>query len=115
MNNKGFVQIITVLLLLASAYQLSFTFVTNSVEGEAQVQAENMYPGNPVAIDSFKSVYLDSLSQEEVYPLLGFTYQQCKEKLDLALNLIHDARKHATDGVNITRPLNDDQMTEALK
>ena len=43
------------------------------------------------------------------------TYQQCKEKLDLALNLIHDARQHATDGVNITRPLNDDQMNEALK
>ena len=88
MNNKGFVQIITVLLLLASAYQLSFTFVTNSVEKKAQVQAENMYPGNPVVIDSFKSVYLDSLSQEEVYPLLGFTYQQCKEnELNLGLDL----------------------------
>jgi SecD/SecF fusion protein len=107
MNNKGFVQIITVLLLLASAYQLSFTIVTNSVEGEAQVQAENMYPGNPVAIDSFKSVYLDSLSQEEVYPLLGFTYQQCKEnELNLGLDL--------QGGMNVTLEIETATVIEAM-
>ncbi|MEJ6750995.1 MAG: protein translocase subunit SecDF [Bacteroidia bacterium] len=107
MNNKGFVQIITVLLLLASAYQLSFTFVTNSVEKKAQVQAENMYPGNPVAIDSFKSVYLDSLSQEEVYPLLGFTYQQCKEnELNLGLDL--------QGGMNVTLEIETATVIEAM-
>ena len=107
MNNKGFVQIITVLLLLASAYQLSFTFVTNSVEKKAQVQAENMYAGNPVAIDSFKSVYLDSLSQEEVYPLLGFTYQECKEnELNLGLDL--------QGGMNVTLEIETATVIEAM-
>jgi len=107
MNNKGFVQIITVLLLLASAYQLSFTFVTNSVEKKAKVIAEDLYPGDQVAIDSFKSVYLDSLSQEEVYPLLGFTYQQCKEnELNLGLDL--------QGGMNVTLEIETSTVIEAM-
>ena len=44
MNNKGFVQIVTVLLLLASIYQLSFTAVTNSVESKAEEAAVKLYP-----------------------------------------------------------------------
>jgi len=51
MNNKGFIQFITVLLILASAYQLSFTFVTNSVEKTASSQAESMYPNSTVQKD----------------------------------------------------------------
>ncbi|PCJ66279.1 MAG: protein translocase subunit SecDF [Bacteroidetes bacterium] len=91
MNNKGFIQIITVLLLLASIYQLSFTFVTNSVKNKAEAQAVSLY-GNDIstsaARDSFQKVYLDSMSRVEVYPGLGFTYQECKEnELNLGLDL----------------------------
>ncbi len=88
MNNKGFIQFVTVLLLLASAYQLSFTFVTNSIEKTAATKASSLYPDSPEQRDSFENRYLDSMSQEAIYPVLGFTYQECKEnELNLGLDL----------------------------
>jgi SecD/SecF fusion protein len=90
MNNKGFIQFITVLLILASAYQLSFTFVTNSVENNAEAAAKAMYSQDSQGSerDVFERKYLDSMSQQEVYPLIGFTYQECKEnELNLGLDL----------------------------
>lgn len=107
MNNKGFIQFITVLLILASAYQLSFTFVTNSVEKTASSQAESMYPNSTVQKDSFESRYLDSMSQEEVYPGLGFTYQECKEnELNLGLDL--------QGGMNVTLEVETPAVIEAM-
>jgi SecD/SecF fusion protein len=88
MNNKGFIQFITVLLILASAYQLSFTFVTNNVEKNAEAAAEVMYSEEGNQRDSFERRYLDSMSQVKVYPGIGFTYQECKEnELNLGLDL----------------------------
>lgn len=88
MNNKGFIQFITVLLILASAYQLSFTFVTNNVENNAEAAAEVMYSEEGNQRDSFERSYLDSMSQVKVYPGIGFTYQECKEnELNLGLDL----------------------------
>jgi SecD/SecF fusion protein len=87
MNNKGFIQFISVLLILASFYQLSFTFVTNNVENKAKAVAAS-FSTDQVVKDSFERRYLDSMSQEEVYPGLGFTYQECKEnELNLGLDL----------------------------
>ncbi|MGB1037302.1 MAG: protein translocase subunit SecDF [Bacteroidia bacterium] len=89
MNNKGFVKIVTGLLLLASIYQLSFTGVTKSVENKAEKVATSIYgPGSSAEKATFERRYLDSMSQEEVYPGIGFTYQQCKEnELNLGLDL----------------------------
>jgi|TARA_B110000967_G_scaffold19439_1_gene18130 SecD/SecF fusion protein len=88
MNNKGFIQFITVLLILASAYQLSFTFVTNNVENNAEAAAVAMYSEEGNQRDSFERRYLDSMSQVKVYPGIGFTYQECKEnELNLGLDL----------------------------
>lgn len=107
MNNKGFIQFITVLLLLASAYQLSFTFVTNSVEKSAASQAASMYPSSTIQKDSFEHRYLDSMSQEEVYPGLGFTYQECKEnELNLGLDL--------QGGMNVTLEVETPAVIEAM-
>ena len=107
MNNKGFIQFNTVLLILASAYQLSFTFVTNSVEKTASSQAESMYLNSTVQKDSFESRYLDSMSQEEVYPGLGFTYQECKEnELNLGLDL--------QGGMNVTLEVETPAVIEAM-
>ena len=39
MKNKGFIQVITVLLILASIYQLSFTFKTRSIEKKGRSQS----------------------------------------------------------------------------
>jgi SecD/SecF fusion protein len=107
MNNKGFIQFITVLLLLASAYQLSFTFVTNSVEKSAALEAASMYPNSTVQKDSFEHRYLDSMSQEKVYPGLGFTYQECKEnELNLGLDL--------QGGMNVTLEVETPAVIEAM-
>ena len=107
MNNKGFIQFITVLLLLASAYQLSFTFVTNSVEKSAASQAASMYPSSTIKKDSFEHRYLDSMSQEEVYPGLRFTYQECKEnELNLGLDL--------QGGMNVTLEVETPAVIEAM-
>ncbi len=90
MNNKGFIQVVTICLLLASIYQLSFTFKTNSVEKDAVEAANSLYPDNALAADSFAKAYLDSMGPVNVYNLgiAEFTYQECKEnELNLGLDL----------------------------
>jgi SecD/SecF fusion protein len=112
MNNKGFVQIITVLLLLASIYQLSFTAVTNSVKSKAEEISASKF--SDASIDGYKSLrdsvekkYLDSMNQKEVYPGLGFTYQECKEnELNLGLDL--------QGGMNVTLEVQTPSVIEKL-
>jgi SecD/SecF fusion protein len=111
MNNKGFVQIVTVLLLLASIYQLSFTAVTNSVENKAEQAAEKLYPESVANYKLLRSEYernyLDSIGPVEVYPGLGFTYQQCKEnELNLGLDL--------QGGMNVTLEVETPAVIEAM-
>ena len=111
MNNKGFVQIVTVLLLLASIYQLSFTAVTNSVENKAEEAAVKMYPESVADYKLLRSEYernyLDSVGPIEVYPGLGFTYQQCKEnELNLGLDL--------QGGMNVTLEVETPAVIEAM-
>lgn len=111
MNNKGFVQIITVLLLLASIYQLSFTAVTKSVEGKAAKAAEKMFPESvadyKMQRHAYERNYLDSVGTDKVYPGLGFTYQQCKEnELNLGLDL--------QGGMNVTLEVETPAVIEAM-
>lgn len=106
MNNKGFIQFITVLLILASIYQLSFTFVTNSVEKKAATMAAE-FSTNDVARDSFERRYLDSMSQQKVYPGFGFTYQECKEnELNLGLDL--------QGGMNVTLEVETSSVIQSM-
>ncbi|MDA8886605.1 protein translocase subunit SecDF [Bacteroidia bacterium] len=108
MNNKGFIQIVTGLLLLASIYQLSFTGITKSVEKKAKAAAVSAY-GNKSSADkaTFERRYLDSMSQVEVYPGFGFTYQQCKEnELNLGLDL--------QGGMNVTLEVETPAVIEAM-
>ncbi|MBR3826428.1 MAG: protein translocase subunit SecDF [Alistipes sp.] len=73
MQSKGIIKGLALLLALASIFQLSFTFVTRSIEAEAEKQE------NPQA-------YLNEKWDEKVY--LGYTYGECKEKeLNLGLDL----------------------------
>ena len=79
MQSKGIIKWLAVLLGLASIFQLSFTFVTRSVESEAQKQTE-MTP----------EAYLDQKWDEVVYNLglVKYTYGECKEReLNLGLDL----------------------------
>lgn len=111
MQNRSAIWLFTVLLTLACLYQISFSFVTSSVESEAAEfadskvnalknsgETETVIGGDTLVITSeqdyelaqqyFEKVYLDSMQEESVYPLLGYTYNFCKKnELNLGLDL----------------------------
>ena len=73
MQSKGIIKWLAVLLGLASIFQLSFTFVTRSIEAEAAKQED-------------PQAYLDQMWDQRVY--VGYTYGECKVKeLNLGLDL----------------------------
>lgn len=77
MQSKGVIKLLAVLLALACIFQLSFTFVTRSVERKA-AQEEN------------PEAYLAAKWDEVVYNLgvTKYTYKECKEReLNLGLDL----------------------------
>jgi len=78
MQGKGVVKFFAVVLALVCLYQLSFTWVTHKVENDAAVYAKG-------DVAKYKA-YLDSMSSQPVYPIIGHTYQYCKSK-ELALGL----------------------------
>lgn len=81
MQNKGSIRLFAILLGLICVYQLMFTFKASKVENNAKEFAKG---------DKHKEqAYLDSMSSEVVYNLLGirkYTYKEVKE-LELGLGL----------------------------
>jgi SecD/SecF fusion protein len=83
MQNKGALRLLTVLLILACAYQLSFTLATKLTERKAAQYAAS-YP--EAEREAAAAAYLDSIATKPIY--LGFTYRDCQEKeLNLGLDL----------------------------
>lgn len=115
MRNKGFFWFLTIILALACLYQLSFTFITSSVEKKAVSIAQqkvdsvvNSFGENSdslvlIGSDSvkinndkakeklynfYRDQYLRTQAGEEVYPLFGHTYEYCKQhELNFGLDL----------------------------
>ena len=99
MQNRGALWIFSILLGLACLWQLSFSFVTGRFERKAvpivQQQVDSLLglPGNDrLNHDSvflaYENKYMRSHSDEVVYPLLGYTYHECKEReMNLGLDL----------------------------
>jgi SecD/SecF fusion protein len=100
MQNKSAIWLFTILLSLACLYQLSFSWVTSGIEEEALQEATfqldsvlNVTPELDLASqDSVKKYYEEKFlkrnASKEVYPLLGYTYSECKEKeINLGLDL----------------------------
>ena len=118
MKLKGLVWIFTIVLILISLYQLSFTMVTRNFENkikakaETQIKAEqpNLKDGSDelrFAVLDKTRFMLDSQQTEEVYPLLGTTYQKCKEQeLNLGLDL--------QGGMNIVLEVGIDDLVRKL-
>lgn len=99
MQNKGLVWTFIVLLTLACLYQLSFTFVAQSVENDAEA-----YANGSVEIED---QYLDSMGGEIVYPVFGFTYNEVrKNTLNLGLDL--------KGGMNVTLEVAVAEVIKAL-
>lgn len=70
MQNKGLIKFFAIIFALVCIYQLSFTFVSNSIEDDAKAHANG---------DSDKEVaYLESMKDSTVY--LGYTYDEVRNK-----------------------------------
>ncbi len=97
MKLKGLVWFFAITLILISVYQLSFTWVVNSYEKKLQQKAEKIVKmGHPNITAEEKenlvkaeiSHLRDSSRDVKIYPVLGTTYQKCKEnELNLGLDL----------------------------
>lgn len=100
MQNRGALWIFTILLALACLWQLSFSFFTARMENRARVEAglsvDSLLQADPAAAaldrDSIALVYenrfLHARNDEKVYPLLGYTYGECKEReMNMGLDL----------------------------
>ncbi len=106
MQNKGLIRFLAWAFALVCLFQLSFTFVTSSVERKAKKAAENYIKSEPaqklvasrtsnavdaqILTDSLRNArearYLDSMATEKVY--LGYTYRQCQSReINLGLDL----------------------------
>ncbi len=87
MKNKGFVVFLTIIISLLCVYYLSFTFVAQSIQEDATMDATDN-SGNINFAE--KQRYLDSVWNEPVYNLVGidYTYEDIKEtELNLGLDL----------------------------
>tara|TARA_B100001146_G_scaffold223544_1_gene238468 strand:+ start:18026 stop:21052 length:3027 start_codon:yes stop_codon:yes gene_type:complete len=79
MQNKGLVTVFAILFGLVSLYQLSFTYIANTVENDAEAYAKSMYSENqPDERSIAESRYLDSVGATPQF--LGIDYRTAKEK-----------------------------------
>ena len=106
MQNKGLIRFLAWAFALVCLFQLSFTFVTGSIESKAKKTAENYIKSEQtqklvaertnntvdaqILTDSLRNArearYLDSMATEKVY--LGYTYRQCQSReINLGLDL----------------------------
>ncbi len=102
MQNKGAIKLLAILLAIACAYQLSFTFVSRYHENKAAKYAA----GFPAELQEEKQqTYLDSIKSNKVF--LGFTYKQVKDKeLNLGLDL--------KGGMNVMLEISVEDVVRAL-
>ncbi|HRH38470.1 MAG TPA: hypothetical protein PK760_09000, partial [Flavobacteriales bacterium] len=99
MQNRGALWTLTILLALACAYQLSFSFFTSGLEKEARIEAErltdSLMTANPALVKDasetilgYENQYLREHGNDVVYPILGKTYRECKEsEINMGLDL----------------------------
>ena len=97
MKLKGLVWFFTIALILISLWELSYTWVVRSYESSVRTQAERLTKTQTAGLseDQKKAVInakmqhiLDSTKDKEIYPIVGTSYQKCKEnELNLGLDL----------------------------
>ena len=82
MQNKGLVKVFAILFGLVCIYQLSFTFIASSVEGDAkefaiQQVSDEVEDYAPLR-EAVEQRYLDSIGNQNI--IAGITYNDAKEK-----------------------------------
>ncbi|MBO5216418.1 MAG: protein translocase subunit SecDF [Alistipes sp.] len=106
MQSKGAIKLFAILLVIASIYELSFSFVTRSVESDAKEYAAKFEENLRADKEQF---YLDSIGDSVVYNLgvVKYTYNECKKKeLNLGLDL--------KGGMNVTLTIDVQDLVRAL-
>lgn len=119
MQNKSALWAFTILLFAACLYQLSFSFVTSSVENTAREEAQAKRDSLVNVVDTlnaeeqelayqrFEQRILQKMNSKEVYPLLNFTYAYCKQnEINLGLDL--------QGGMNVTLQVSVRDLIKAL-
>lgn len=101
MQNKGALKFLAIMLAVACAFQLSFTFVSQNVQKKAAKASGSDY--------AKEQIYLDSMQSQVVYNLglIKYTYAECQEK---EINLGLDLR----GGMNITLEIALEDVLRAL-
>ena len=97
MKLKGLVWFFAIALILISIWELSYTFVVRSYDAKVKTQAEKIVKSQyPEATGEDKNALvktrmrhiLDSTKEKSIYPIVGTSYQKCKEnELNLGLDL----------------------------
>ena len=78
MQGKGVIKFFAIILAIVCLYQFSFTWVVYKVEDDAKAHAKGDVKK--------EKAYLDSISTQPVYPIIGHTFQYCQNH-ELALGL----------------------------
>ena len=65
MQNRGFIRVFTVCLVLAALYSLSFTYYTSKANRDADNYAKAMAGDDNIAYATYQKQFLDSLSQQK--------------------------------------------------
>ena len=97
MKLKGLVWFFSIALIFISLWELSYTWVIRNYEGKVKAQAEkqvkSQFPDvkgedKDLLVKNRMQRMLDSTRDKSIYPLVGTTYQKCKEnELKLGLDL----------------------------
>lgn len=82
MQNKGLIRFFAIIFAAVCIYQLTYTFITNKVENEAEAYAERVVdkdaPNAPALMEAARKQYLDSVANQDVWG--GYTtYASAKE------------------------------------
>jgi len=128
MQNKGIIRVFAILLALACIYYFSFTYFSVQTEDQAKEfsqqfasrpgilqAAKNYAKGDTVKqrffLDSVQihanDEFMDSIKGKPVYPLLDFTYEDCKER---SINLGLDLR----GGMNVTLEISEADIIKKM-
>ena len=82
MHNKGLIKVFAIIFGLVCIYQLSFTFITSSIEQKAEEYAVQKISENeenyPRLRENAANTYLDSVAKEPYFA--GITYEDAKDK-----------------------------------
>ncbi|MBQ6166438.1 MAG: protein translocase subunit SecDF [Muribaculaceae bacterium] len=119
MQTKGFIRVLTWLLILICLFYLGFTFVSNHYQNKAEQKALAVagIKSPDTSNEQYKialNEYLDSIANKKVYPILmskwfdkGYTFQEVREKeLGLGLDL--------KGGMNVTLQISVPDILRAL-